>query len=54
MKKEDINNAIASLTLQNIDKELKNYIKRNNDLLQKVKKENLELIKKNRISIYAN
>ena len=54
MKKEDINNAIASLTFQNIDKELKNYIKRNNDLLQKVKKENLELIKKNRISIYAN
>ena len=49
MKKEDINNLISSLTFKNIDKELKNYVKKNHDLLKKVKKENLELIKKNKI-----
>ena len=49
MKKEDINNLISSLTFKNIDKELKNYVKKNHDLLKKVKKETLELIKKNKI-----
>lgn len=49
MLKEDINNAIASLTFKNIDKELKNYIKKNNELLKQTKKDHLELITKNKI-----
>jgi len=49
MLKEDINNAIASLTFRNIDKELKNYIKKNNELLKQTKKDHLELITKNKI-----
>jgi adenylate cyclase class IV len=49
MLKEDINNAIASLTFKNIDKELKNYIKKNNELLKQTKKDHLELIAKNKI-----
>jgi adenylate cyclase class IV len=49
MLKEDINNAIASLTFRNIDKELKNYIKKNNELLKQTKKDHLELIAKNKI-----
>lgn len=51
MKKEDINYSISSLTFKNIDNELKNYIKKNNELLIKVKKESLELIKKNKIKL---
>jgi len=49
MLKEDINNAIASLTFKNIDKELKNYIKINKILLNQTKKDHLELISKNKI-----
>jgi adenylate cyclase class IV len=49
MLKEDINNAIASLTFKNIDKELKNYIKKNNELLKQTKKDHLELITKHKI-----
>jgi adenylate cyclase class IV len=51
MQKEDINNSISSLTFKNIEKELKNYIKKNNDLVKKVKKDHLELINKNKIKI---
>ena len=49
MLKEDINNAIASLTFKNIDKELKNYIKINKILLNQTKKDHLQLISKNKI-----
>ena len=51
MKKEDINNSISSLTFKNIDKELSKYIKINKDLVKTVKKEHLELIKKNKIKL---
>ena len=51
MQKEDINNSISSLTFKNIEKELKNYIKKNNDLVKKVKKDHLELINKNKIKL---
>ena len=51
IKKDEINHAISSLTFKNIDKELKNYIVKNNDLLNKVKKDHLELIKKNKIKL---
>jgi adenylate cyclase class IV len=47
--KNTVNNTIASLTFKNIDKELKNYVKKNNDLIKNVKKEHIELIKKNKI-----
>jgi adenylate cyclase class IV len=45
----DINKNIKSLTFKNIDKELKDYIKKNEDLLKEVKKKQLDLIKKNKI-----
>jgi len=51
MQKEDINNSISSLTFKNIEKELKNYIKKNNDLVKKVKKDHIELINKNKIKL---
>jgi len=51
IKKDDINNAISSLTFKNIDKELKSHLTKNNDLLKKVKKDHLELIKKNKIKL---
>ena len=51
IKKDDINSAISSLTFKNIDKELKSHMIKNNDLLKKVKKEHLELIKKNKIKL---
>jgi hypothetical protein len=40
MTKDDINLTIPSLTFKNIDKELKNYIKKNYNLINKVKKNN--------------
>lgn len=49
--KNTINNIIPSLTFKNIDKELKTYIKINNDMVKNVKKEHLELIDKNKIII---
>jgi adenylate cyclase class IV len=51
MKKEDINNNVSSLTFKNVDKELNKYIKINKDLVKTVKKEHLELIKKNKIKL---
>jgi len=42
--REEINDKTPSLTFKNIDKELK-FIKKNKDLVSKVKKEHLELIK---------
>ena len=51
MKKEDINNNISSLTFKNIDKELSKYIKINKDLIKTVKKDHLDLIKKNKIKL---
>jgi len=51
MKKEDIDKIIPSLTFKNIDKELKNYIKKNSDLLKEVKKQQLEIINKNKIKM---
>jgi len=51
IKKDDINSAISSLTFKNIDKELKSHMIKNNDLLKKVKKDHLELIKKNKIKL---
>jgi len=49
LKKEEINNAISSLTFKNIDTELKPYIKKNKELLIKVKNNHLKLIKINKI-----
>ena len=49
MKKEDITKIIPKLTFKNIDQELKQYIKKNYDLVKNVKKFQLELIKKNKI-----
>jgi len=40
---------ISTLTFKNIDKELKNFIKINDDLVKKVKIDHLEVIKKNKI-----
>ena len=51
MNKDDINKIIPTLTFENIDKELKKYIKKNHDLVKKVKKMQLELIKKNNIKL---
>jgi adenylate cyclase class 2 len=51
IQKNDINDNISSLTFKNIEKELKNYIQKNNDLVKKVKKEHLELIKKSKIKL---
>jgi adenylate cyclase class IV len=51
MQKEDINNSISSLTFKNIEKELRNYIKKNTDLVKKVKKDHIELINKNKIKL---
>jgi adenylate cyclase class IV len=51
MKTDDINNGINSLTFKNIDKELKNYTTKNQDILKDTKKAHLELIKKNKIKI---
>jgi len=49
--KNNINNVISSLTFLNIDKELKQHIKKNKDLLLKVKNDHLKLIKANKISL---
>jgi adenylate cyclase class 2 len=49
--RENINQKINSLTFNNIDKELKPYIKINKDLLKKVKQTQLQLILKNKIII---
>lgn len=43
--KNDINNVISSLTFLNIDKELKPHIKKNKDLLLKVKNDHLKSFK---------
>lgn len=51
MIKVDINDNISSLTFKNIDKELKQYIKKNNDLLKDTKKIHLDLITKNKIKL---
>ena len=51
VKEDDINYNIPNLTFKNIDKELKNYILKNNNLLQKTKKEHLQLIEKNKIKL---
>ena len=48
----DINSEIiSSLTFKNIDKELKNYIKKNTDLLKKVQNEQLVILSKNKIKL---
>ena len=49
--KNTINNTISSLTFKNIDKELKKYLQKNNDLVKDVKKDHLNLIKLNKIKI---
>ena len=49
MEKENINNAISSLTFHNIDKELRPHIKKNKDLLLNIKNDQLKLIKINKI-----
>lgn len=51
MKSENINNDINKLTFKNIDKELFGYIKKNKELLKIVKKNHLELCKKNKIKL---
>jgi len=51
MQKDEINNSTPSLTFKNIDNEVKKYVKKNMDLLKKVKKDTLELIKKNKIKL---
>ena len=51
MTKDNINEQISSLTFNNIDKELKNFIKKNKDLLKQVKQTHLELLQKNKIII---
>jgi hypothetical protein len=51
MIKDDINQNISSLTFKNIDKELKPYIKKNQDLLKKIKKSHLDFISKNKIKL---
>jgi adenylate cyclase class IV len=51
IQKDDLNNKISSLTFRNIDKELKNYVTKNHDILKKTKKISLELIKKNKIKL---
>lgn len=50
-KNDILTKTIPSLTFNNIDNELKNFIKINNDLVKKVKKEQLALIKKKKIKI---
>ena len=47
--KNNINNIISSLTFSNIDKELQPHIKKNKDMLLKVKNDQLKLIKTNKI-----
>jgi hypothetical protein len=47
--KDNINNVISSLTFSNIDKELHAHIKKNKELLLKVKADQLKLIKANKI-----
>jgi adenylate cyclase class 2 len=47
--KNNINNVISSLTFSNIDKELQPHIKKNKDMLMKVKNDQLKLIKTNKI-----
>jgi adenylate cyclase class IV len=47
--KNNINDVISSLTFSNIDKELQPYIKKNKELLLKVKSNQLKLIKTNKI-----
>ena len=47
--KNNINNVISSLTFSNIDKELQLHIKKNKDMLLKVKNDQLKLIKTNKI-----
>ena len=49
IKKEDINNAISSLTFSNIDKELTPHITKNKDLLLNVKADQLKLLRVNKI-----
>lgn len=44
--KNNINNVISSLTFSNIDKELQPHIKKNKDMLLKVKNDQLKLIKR--------
>ena len=44
--KNNINNVISSLTFSNIDKELQPHIKKNKDMLMKVKNDQLKLIKR--------
>ena len=51
MTNDNINQQINSLTFKNIDKELKNYIKKNKELLKNVKKIHLELLEKNKIKL---
>jgi len=52
INKDDILSiTIPRLTFKNIDKELKQFIKKNNDLVRKVKNEQLEIIKKNKIKL---
>jgi adenylate cyclase class 2 len=47
--KNNINDVISSLTFSNIDKELQPHIKKNKELLLKVKSNQLKLIKTNKI-----
>jgi adenylate cyclase class 2 len=47
--KNNINNVISSLTFSNIDKELQPHIKKNKDMLVRVKNDQLKIIKTNKI-----
>lgn len=48
-KNDIISKTVPTLTFKNIDKELKNFIKINHDLVKTVKSNQLEIIKKNKI-----
>jgi predicted adenylyl cyclase CyaB len=49
MTENDINNLIPKLTFENIQNELKPYIKKNKDLLKSVSRQHLEVFRKSRI-----
>ena len=42
MTENEINNIVSSLTFKNIEKELENYIHKNEDLLKKIARTHLE------------
>jgi len=53
-KNDILTKTIPRLIFKNIDKELKQFLKKNNDLFIKIKNEQLEIIKKNKILLFNN